>query len=170
VTFDPIKYIPAMGCGTIVFLMVGFVAILAADDWVSCQIENIKNGHLLIRDFKKDIVVTGDAFSRRMDFTRLEQFEKICNIQMYVAGQPYQSSSSAVTHRPGAARACWGYAPGKLTILAIDKNQTVAWTQVTVRGEEIRFVGPECVDRERAVSLRRNRVFHAGAAAAFARV
>jgi hypothetical protein len=87
-----------------------------------------------------------------MDFTRLEQFETICNIQMYVAGQPYQSSSSsAVTHRPGAARACWGYAPGRLTILAIDKNLTVAWTQVSVGKEKMRFVGPECVDRGRAV-------------------
>jgi hypothetical protein len=152
VTFDPIKYIPAVGCGTIVFLIVGFLLMIAADDWVACQIENIENGHFLARNFKKDIVVTSDALSKRMDFIRLEQFETICDIQMYVAGQPYQSnSSSAVTHRPGAARACWGYAPGKLTVLAIDKNLNVAWAQVPVGREEMGFVGPECVDRGRAV-------------------
>jgi hypothetical protein len=152
VTFGPVKFIPALLCGTIVFLMVGFLVIIAADDWVDCQIENIKNGHFLARDFKKDLVVTSNELSKRMDFTRLERFEKICNVQMYVAGQPYQSSSSdSVTHRPGAARACWGYAPGKLTIQGIDKNVNVAWTQVTVGNEEIRFTGPECVDRGRAV-------------------
>src|SRR5262245_6536757 len=141
-----------MGCGTIIFLIVGFLLILAADDWAACQIENIKNGHFPARDFKKDIVVTSDALSKRTDFTRLEQFETICKIEMYVAGQPYQSSSSsAVTDRPGAARACWGYAPGKLTVQGIDKNANVAWTQVTVGNVEIRFTGPECVDRGRAV-------------------
>jgi hypothetical protein len=94
VTLGPIKFTPAVGCGTIVLLMLGFLLIVAGDDWVGCQIENIKNGHFLARDFKKDIVVTSDALSKRMDFSRLVQFEKICNIQMYVAGQPYQSSSA----------------------------------------------------------------------------
>jgi hypothetical protein len=149
--FDPIKYIAPIGCGTIVLLMVGFLLIIAADDWVGCQIENVKNGHFLTRDFKKDIVVTAEALSKRIDFTRLEQFEKICNIQMYITGQPYESSASYVIHRPGAVRACWGYSPGKLTILGIDKNENLAWMQIIVGGHDMRFVGPECVDRGGAV-------------------
>jgi len=69
-------------CVFIGFLFVGFI-IIGNDDWVSCQIENIRNGHFLGEGLATEIVVTGDASSNRIDFTRIEKFEKICIIEMY---------------------------------------------------------------------------------------
>jgi len=134
-------------CAIAVFVFVSM------SEWASCHVDNVLKGHLWTPDFAPDITVSGDERSRRMDFTKLQQFKMICVTSMYTYGSPYSlSSKRAMDNLRRGPKACWQESEAMLTIAGLAGDGTPNWTQLWLDGPRQYYrVAGDCVDREDAV-------------------
>jgi hypothetical protein len=129
----------------------GFV--LAFNDQTYCHRENLSQGHFWTPDFSSQIVISGDDQSRRIDFTRLQQFKTICVVELYTYGSPYSSKWMQENMRHDGPKACWTHAPNQLTIAGVFENGVPNWTYITLSGPErwYQVMSEACMDTKDAI-------------------
>jgi hypothetical protein len=136
---------------SVIFLAFMFV-IVSRDEWISCHLENISKGHFWTPDFSSEIVITENGRSKRLDFTRLQQFKRICVVSMYTYGE-VSGGGKREEFRLDGPKACWRETDGALTIAGILANGFPNWTHLIVEWLRpiYQFSGDACVDRENAI-------------------
>jgi hypothetical protein len=129
------------------------LAIVASDEAVRCQIDNVRDGYFRTPDFASDVVISGNERAKRLDFTKLRQFGHICVGYLYAPGFPQGSRWMMENVKQSGPRACWRDGENFLTVGGVGESGITTWTQVTLSGPRqwYQMAGESCVETADAV-------------------